>query len=183
MRNTIVYVTHDQVEAMTLADRIVVLNHGLIQQVGTPLELYDTPANKFVASFIGSPSMNFIDGTIEMGDSAPQLRINPTLTLPVDPSITGLQSGAKVIYGVRPEAIVLCTPDAPGALPLDVTLIEPTGLSELIHGTLGGEKLSVYSMVRSGAAPGDRVWVTIDTGRVQVFEGGSQRRLAKQGEN
>ena len=183
MRNTIVYVTHDQVEAMTLADRIVVLNHGLIQQVGTPLELYDTPANKFVASFIGSPSMNFIDGTIEMGDSAPQLRINPTLTLPVDPSITGLQSGAKVIYGVRPEAIVLCTPDAPGALPLDVTLIEPTGLSELIHGTLGDEKLSVYSMVRSGAAPGDRVWVTIDTGRVQVFEGGSQRRLAKQGEN
>ena len=64
MNNTIVYVTHDQVEAMTLADRIVVLNHGVIQQVGTPLELYDTPANKFVASFIGSPSMNFINGVM-----------------------------------------------------------------------------------------------------------------------
>lgn len=179
MRNTIVYVTHDQVEAMTLADRIVVLNHGVIQQVGTPLELYDTPANKFVASFIGSPSMNFINGTLEMGDRGPAVRINSALMLPVDPTITDLQSGAPVIYGVRPEAVVLCTEDTPGAVPLDITLIEPTGLSELIHGTLAGERLSVYSMVRSGSGPGSRVWINIDTARMQLFSAESQRRLLK----
>lgn len=182
MRNTIVYVTHDQVEAMTLADRIVVLNHGMIQQVGTPLELYDTPANKFVASFIGSPSMNFINGTLELGDRGPQVRIGSKLTLPVDPTITGLQSGQQVIYGVRPEAIVLSTQETPGAVPLDITLIEPTGLSEIIHGTFGEERLSIYSMVRSGATPGDRVWVNIDTGRMQLFDADNQKRLAKTGE-
>ncbi|MGC6387030.1 ABC transporter ATP-binding protein [Ewingella sp. S1.OA.A_B6] len=179
MRNTIVYVTHDQVEAMTLADRIVVLNHGLIQQVGTPLELYDTPANQFVASFIGSPSMNFIKGTLELGDWGPLVRISPTLSLPVDLNITGLQSGKPVIYGVRPEAIVLAAEGEAGALPLDVTLIEPTGLSELIHGTIAGEPVSVYSMVRSASHPGSRLWVNIDTARMQLFDAGSQQRLLK----
>jgi len=179
MRNTIVYVTHDQVEAMTLADRIVVLNHGVIQQVGTPLELYDTPANKFVASFIGSPAMNFINGTLESGDRGPQVRVHSALALPVDPNITGLESGKSVVYGVRPEAIVLCPEDAADAVPLDVTLIEPTGLSELIHGTIAGEPVSVYSMVRSGSAPGGRLWIRIDTGRMQLFDAGSQRRLLK----
>ncbi|MFS2224169.1 ABC transporter ATP-binding protein [Pantoea sp. B65] len=182
MRNTIVYVTHDQVEAMTLADRIVVLNHGVIQQVGTPLELYDTPANKFVAGFIGSPAMNFISGTLEESEHGPLLRIGADLSLAIDPTISGLQSGAQVIYGVRPEAIVLSTPDTPGAIPLDITLIEPTGLSELIHGTYGAERLSVYSMVRSGAAPGDRIWISIDTTRVQLFAADSQQRLTKAGE-
>ncbi|GAB2954419.1 ABC transporter ATP-binding protein [Hafnia psychrotolerans] len=179
MRNTIVYVTHDQVEAMTLADRIVVLNHGLVQQVGTPLELYDTPANKFVASFIGSPSMNFINGTLELGDRGPVVRISPDLSLPVDPNISGLQSGKPVIYGVRPEAIVLTVDSETGALPLDVTLIEPTGLSELIHGTIAGEPVSVYSMVRSASCPGSRLWVNIDTSRMQLFDAGSQQRLLK----
>ncbi|QTF09283.1 sn-glycerol-3-phosphate ABC transporter ATP-binding protein UgpC [Brenneria izadpanahii] len=182
MGNTIVYVTHDQVEAMTLADRIVVLNHGVIQQVGTPLELYDTPANKFVASFIGAPAMNFINGTLELGDGRPVVRIDPQHSLPVDPAISGLQSGRPVIYGVRPEAIELTTQDAPDAVPLDVTLIEPTGLSELIHGTFGDERLSIYSMVRSGAKPGDRVWISIDTARMQLFDVNSQVRLAKAGE-
>lgn len=80
MNNTIVYVTHDQVEAMTLADRIVVLNHGVIQQVGTPLELYDTPANKFVASFIGSPPMNFISGNIQRHDLGLSLQVSAELS-------------------------------------------------------------------------------------------------------
>ncbi|WP_053145516.1 ABC transporter ATP-binding protein, partial [Erwinia billingiae] len=83
MNNTIVYVTHDQVEAMTLADRIVVLNHGVIQQVGTPLELYDTPANKFVASFIGSPPMNFIGGNILRHDLGLSLQVSAELSLPL----------------------------------------------------------------------------------------------------
>lgn len=91
-------------------------------------------------------------------------------------------SGQPVIYGARPEAIVLSTQGSPGAVPLDITLIEPTGLSELIHGTFGGERLSVYSMVRSGATPGDRVWVNIDTARIQLFEADNQKRLAKTGE-
>lgn len=182
MKNTIVYVTHDQVEAMTLADRIVVLNHGLIQQVGTPLELYDTPANRFVASFIGSPAMNFIDGKLERHEKGCGVRINNQLLLPVDEQYGDLAAGRDVTYGIRPEALELCQHNESGALPLDITLIEPTGLSELIHGKIAGEAVSVYSMVRSGAGPGGRVWVRLDASRMQLFDRDSQQRIIKTGE-
>lgn len=182
MKNTIVYVTHDQVEAMTLADRIVVLNHGVVQQVGTPLELYDTPANRFVASFIGSPAMNFINGKVECQPLGDGIRVNAQLLLPLDGQHAALISGQEVTYGIRPEALELCQQDEPGALALDITLIEPTGLSELIHGKIAGEAVSVYSMVRSGAGPGGRVWVRLDAARMQLFARDSQLRIAKAGE-
>lgn len=176
LSNTIVYVTHDQVEAMTLADRIVVLNHGVIQQVGTPLELYDTPANKFVASFIGSPPMNFINGRVQSGDRGACVEVNNRLVLPLGER-DGIAAGKEVIYGIRPENITLCDLADEGALPLQVSLVEPTGLSELIHGTLQGIPLMIYSTLRSGAQAGDTLGITLDVARVQLFDADSQIRL------
>lgn len=173
MNNTIVYVTHDQVEAMTLADRIVVLNHGVIQQVGTPLELYDTPTNKFVASFIGSPSMNFINGVV----SRDGVRISDNTCLPANPTWAVQQDGREVIYGIRPENIALAAADAAHALPLEVSLVEPTGLSELIHGTIHGHDVMLFTTLRSGAAPGDIIPVEMDYSRAMLFDAASQKRL------
>lgn len=173
MNNTIVYVTHDQVEAMTLADRIVVLNNGVIQQVGTPLELYDTPANKFVASFIGSPSMNFINGVI----TAQGVRIGDSAQLPLNPHWSQHQVGRAVIYGIRPENVAIAEAGAMNALPLEVSLVEPTGLSELIHGSLLGHDIMLFTTQRSGAKAGDILPVTIDADRAMLFDADSQKRL------
>ncbi|NIG20162.1 sn-glycerol-3-phosphate ABC transporter ATP-binding protein UgpC [Pantoea sp. Al-1710] len=173
MNNTIVYVTHDQVEAMTLADRIVVLNHGVIQQVGTPLELYDTPANKFVASFIGSPSMNFINGVVTPNG----VRIGDSALLPANPAWVNQPEGREVIYGIRPENIALASSGSPHALPLEVSLVEPTGLSELIHGNLFGHEVMLFTTQRSGAAAGDMIAVEVDYARAMLFDAASQKRL------
>lgn len=173
MNNTIVYVTHDQVEAMTLADRIVVLNHGVIQQVGTPLELYDSPKNKFVASFIGSPPMNFITG--QLGNDG--IEIGSMAFLPRNPHWPTYQAGREVIYGIRPENIAVADTAESGTLPLTVSLIEPTGLSELIHGTLFGHPLMIYSTRRCGAKVGDKINIIIDPERAMLFDANSQKRL------
>ena len=173
MNNTIVYVTHDQVEAMTLADRIVVLNHGMIQQVGTPLELYDKPANKFVASFIGSPSMNFINGVT----SGNGVRISDSVRLPLNPDWTAQHDGREVIYGIRPENISLAEPDSTHALPLEVSLVEPTGLSELIHGSLFGHDIMLFTTQRSGARAGNILPIELDARRAMLFDAASQKRL------
>ncbi|XXN66530.1 ABC transporter ATP-binding protein (plasmid) [Enterobacter ludwigii] len=173
MNNTIVYVTHDQVEAMTLADRIVVLNNGVIQQVGTPLELYDTPANKFVASFIGSPSMNFINGVM----TADSVRIGDSAQLPLNGRWVDHPVGRDVIYGIRPENVTIAEPGARNVLPLEVSLVEPTGLSELIHGSLLGHDIMLFTTQRSGAQAGDILSVTIDADRAMLFDADSQKRL------
>jgi multiple sugar transport system ATP-binding protein len=175
MNNTIVYVTHDQVEAMTLADRIVVLNNGVIQQVGTPLELYDTPANKFVASFIGSPSMNFINGMM----TAQGVRIGDSAQLPLNQHWSQHQAGRAVIYGIRPENVAIAEAGAMNALPLEVSLVEPTGLSELIHGSLLGHDIMLFTTQRSGAQARDILPVTIDADRAMLFDADSQKRLLR----
>ena len=120
LSTTTVYVTHDQIEAMTMADRIVVMQKGRIEQVGTPLELYDRPANTFVASFIGSPSMNLLPGRVEDGRVAVE-----GARLPI-PAGTDVSEGRRVLYGVRPEAL---RPAAEG-LPATVAVVEPTGVRD-----------------------------------------------------
>jgi multiple sugar transport system ATP-binding protein len=155
LRATMVYVTHDQVEAMTLADRIVVLNDGCVEQEGSPLELYHRPANRFVAGFIGSPQMNFIDAAVEAADAQ-----GATLTLAggarlraaVDGS--GLRSGDRVSLGVRPEHL-RAGPAAQGdaALPACCVLVEQLGESHLLHADLlGAQTPPARVTVR---APGD----------------------------
>ena len=131
---TMVYVTHDQVEAMTMADRIVVLNKGRVEQFGSPMELYHHPATKFVAAFIGQPNMNFLPATVKGADSkglAVAIDAGPTITLPVEPGKA--KTGDTVEVGVRPENLVL----GAGGLSMSVNVVERLGGSSITYGTIG----------------------------------------------
>jgi len=132
---TSVYVTHDQVEAMTLADRIVVMNDGRIEQVGTPMELFNDPANIFVAGFLGSPPMNQMKGTLtENGAQIGSAEIR------IDGSTTG-QAGREVIVGIRPEHVTLSDEGKSSALPINLDLVEPLGSEALLHARSGEDSL------------------------------------------
>jgi len=134
---TMLYVTHDQTEALTLADRIVCMSMGYVQQIGTPLELYDTPANVFVASFIGLPPMNMFEGRVENGKIVAE-----GFEYPLSESERELlegEAGKPIILGVRPENVV---PDEAGYLEMEVTLNENLGQNTLVHGKVGGHKVT-----------------------------------------
>jgi len=132
---TSVYVTHDQVEAMTLADRIVVMNDGYIEQIGSPMELFNNPANTFVASFIGSPPMNQIPGQITRSPSGKQATVNGiAINLPEGLDVT---EGQQVIVGIRPEHFTLSAADGASAIPISLNLLEPLGSEALLHASIG----------------------------------------------
>jgi multiple sugar transport system ATP-binding protein len=140
---TSVYVTHDQVEAMTLADRIVVMNDGRIEQVGTPMELFNDPANTFVASFLGSPPMNQMKGTLtdtgaRVGDA--DIKINGS---------TAAHAGRDVVVGIRPEHVTLSDEGNSSALPINLDLVEPLGSEALLHARHGEDSL-VFKAATNG---------------------------------
>ena len=132
---TSVYVTHDQVEAMTLADRIVVMNNGSIEQVGTPMELFNNPINTFVAGFLGSPPMNQIKGVLTEGGA----QIGDT-EIKIDGRVNG-QSGRDVIVGIRPEHVTLSAGDQTSSLPITLDLVEPLGSEALLHARFGEDEM------------------------------------------
>ncbi|WP_299865504.1 sn-glycerol-3-phosphate ABC transporter ATP-binding protein UgpC [uncultured Hoeflea sp.] len=149
LSTTTVYVTHDQIEAMTMADQIVVMRDGHISQQGAPLELYDRPANVFVASFIGSPSMNLIEGVVSRRDG--RLCIDAQEVLLDAPDVPGLDEGRKVTFGIRPEHLVL---DNAG-FEAKVAVVEPTGSeTHLVLRAAGREIIAVFQE-RHGFKPGD----------------------------
>jgi multiple sugar transport system ATP-binding protein len=135
---TSVYVTHDQVEAMTLADRIVVMSEGRIEQVGTPMELFMNPANRFVASFIGSPPMNQLEATLANGADGPVATLDDGARI-VLPRFEGAAAseGRRVIVGIRPEDVLLGDAGSGDSVPIDIDLVEPLGSEALIHATVG----------------------------------------------
>jgi len=138
---TSVYVTHDQVEAMTLADRIVVMNDGYIEQIGTPMDLFNNPANTFVASFIGSPPMNQLPGRINSSSMGLQATVNEaTFMLP---DTTTAADGQKVVIGIRPEHISLSAGDGTPAIPISLDLVEPLGSEALLHASIGEHPLVI----------------------------------------
>ena len=143
LETTTVYVTHDQVEAMTLADRIAVLNLGILQQVGTPLELFLTPRNKFVASFIGSPSMNFMETTARKGDDGWELVLpDEAGVIALDEKlaeIPGLKDGCKLIFGIRPQDLNLTPQDDAGSIKAKVDIVETLGWESHLHLKVAGE--------------------------------------------
>ena len=146
---TMIYVTHDQTEAMTMADRIVVMRDGVIEQVGTPLELYNRPANRFVAGFLGSPKMNFIDGRIAAaGNDTLKVALSETVSIDIAPADTGLAPGDAVTLGIRPEAFG----EGPVAIDLAVRVVENLGRETLVHGTPDG-----FSSSEADAEDGDIV--------------------------
>jgi len=171
---TSVYVTHDQIEAMTMADRIVAMQGGVIQQVGTPLELYDDPANMFVAGFIGAPAMNFLNTQADVSDGMTVLRIgNQTIATLGPDQVQPI--GGPVIAGIRPERVVLA-PE--GAISARVDLVEPTGLGTVVHFDVEGQLLTLFTTDRPVLAVGDAVRLRVDAGDLRLFEPatGSRRR-------
>ncbi len=169
---TTVYVTHDQVEAMTMADRIVVLKDGRIEQVGAPLELYDRPRNAFVAGFIGSPSMNFIPGRLQL-DGSPSVLTDDGLRLPLAAPAQGAH-GDRVLYGARPEHFTI---DEGRGLSADVIVVEPTGSETQVALRLGGQPVMAAFRDRIGARPGDRLALWPVAAEAHLFDAADGRRL------
>ena len=174
LSSTTIYVTHDQVEAMTMADLVVVMNDGRIEQLGPPLELYDHPATVFVADFLGSPAMNLIKGRVMAGEAGPAINVGNDLTLPVPPS-PAVSPGAEIVYGLRPEHLRIAEPDA--GLPATVTLVEPAGFETHLHADIGSHVVRVISTERLEVVPGDPVALVPDPTRVHLFDPGTGRRL------
>ncbi|ACS59541.1 ABC transporter ATP-binding protein [Rhizobium leguminosarum] len=171
LKTTTVYVTHDQIEAMTMADKIVVMHDGVVEQIGTPLELYDKPANLFVGGFIGSPAMNMIKGRLEP-ENPTSFRASDGTALPVaNPPADAI--GRDLVYGLRPEYILL---DANG-LPGEIVVIEPTGYETHLILRLGGSDLSCVFRERVSARPGETLRVSIDAAHVHLFDTETGRRL------
>ena len=169
---TSVYVTHDQIEAMTMADHVVVMRDGVIEQQGSPLELYDTPATRFVGGFIGSPAMNFIPGTIAPDGQHVTLEIEGAAALPIGRS---LEPGRKVTVGLRPEHIE-AAPGTSGQIVLRVEVVESTG--SLTYLTTDGEpELTVVITGRSDIKAGTSVGLTIAPEHVHIFDAETERAL------
>jgi multiple sugar transport system ATP-binding protein len=175
LRTTSVYVTHDQVEAMTMADRIVVMNDGVVEQIGSPLELYDHPKNLFVAGFIGSPSMNFLRGAIHRHESSGSVVIGEGFHLPLPASQAGVE-GQKVVYGIRPEHVTI----APGAdgVPAVVEVVEPTGADTLVFASVGGSAFCIAGRERYSFRPGETIALQPQLEFVHLFDEQSSRSLA-----
>jgi multiple sugar transport system ATP-binding protein len=173
LKTTTVYVTHDQIEAMTMADRIVVLRDGVVEQIGAPLELYDRPANLFVAGFIGSPAMNFLKGTIRLGDK-PIFVAEGGLNLPLSSAPAG-SDGRPAIYGIRPEHLTLGGADG---VPAEVSVLEPTGLETQVFAKLGEQKIVAVFRQRMTASPGETLPMTPDVASAHLFDEKTGARLS-----
>jgi sn-glycerol 3-phosphate transport system ATP-binding protein len=170
---TSVYVTHDQVEAMTLADRLVVMNEGRAEQIGTPKQVYDRPATMFVAGFIGSPAMNFLPVRLGADGRTAALPEGGRLVLPIG---TTLPAGAQVMLGVRPEHLRLGRAGV-DALPLVVEVVEELGADTLLHGRLGEQDLVARLSGHAPVRAGDRVDLNFDAAQVHLFDMASRARL------
>jgi multiple sugar transport system ATP-binding protein len=165
LKTTTVYVTHDQVEAMTMADRIAVMNEGRIEQLGEPLELYDRPQNLFVAQFIGSPAMNVFDGVYRDG-AVEALGARW-------PAAAAAANGQAVKYGIRPEHLQL----AAAGVPATVEVIEPMGAETEILAKVGEQTFTVMTHGRSNAGPGERIFLAPQAAHAHLFDAASGRRL------
>jgi multiple sugar transport system ATP-binding protein len=173
LKTTSIYVTHDQIEAMTMGDRIVVMKDGRVEQNGSPLDLYDHPANMFVAGFIGSPSMNFLPGTLRRAgaESWVELRDGTRLAAPVH---AGGNDGQAVVLGTRPEHLTLV--DDSG-IPAHVVVVEPTGAETLVLCRQGDAELAAVFRERHDFAPGSTIHLQPDLQRAHLFDADTGQRL------
>ncbi len=174
MRTTTIYVTHDQVEAMTLADRVVVMNKGRIEQVGPPQQLYQEPASKFVAGFIGSPSMNFIPCALEARDDALVLVLTDGTQLPV-PSARkaryAAQAGNKLELGLRPEHLTEQRGRADAVdIKMQVEVVEPMGVETLLHGTVAGSEVTARVDPATAPRPGEVATLSANMGHMHLLD-------------
>ncbi len=172
LRTTSIYVTHDQIEAMTMADKIVVMRDGLVEQIGGPLDLYDQPANTFVAGFIGSPAMNMVPGTVRSDGGALVVAFEGGATLPL-PKSARAAAGQAVLYGMRPEH---CSIGSEG-LPVEVIVVEPTGADTQLYCRFNGQEITATVRDRTDCRPADRIHLAPELTRAQLFDAASGKRL------
>jgi multiple sugar transport system ATP-binding protein len=158
---TSIYVTHDQTEAMTLADRIVVLNRGQIEQIGAPLELYENPANLFVAGFIGSPEMNFVEGRLQDGAFVSASGVRLPVNIP-----PGASDGRPAVYGIRPQQVTV----GDGALKAIVQVVEPTGEAQVVSVRVGDVDLVIEVRNQPILKVGEEISLNVVPDRVRLFD-------------
>ncbi|CDX11710.1 glycerol-3-phosphate transporter subunit; ATP-binding component of ABC superfamily [Mesorhizobium sp. ORS 3324] len=170
LKTTTIYVTHDQIEAMTMADKIVVMRDGRIEQIGAPLELFDRPANLFVAGFIGSPAMNLLKGTVKKGEK-PVVDIAGS-AFPMPTSITAAD-GQAVVYGVRPEHLEI----HPEGVTSTISVVEPTGSETLVFVRFGEGEMVALFRERHDFKPGDTLKLRPRLDHVHLFDAGTGKRL------
>ncbi|WP_136660908.1 sn-glycerol-3-phosphate ABC transporter ATP-binding protein UgpC [Nitratireductor sp. XY-223] len=172
---TFVYVTHDQVEAMTMADRMVVMNNGTIEQVGAPLQVYDKPANVFVASFIGSPAMNMIRAKPSVANGQKVIRSDDGLTFPHPKNNTGCEGG--LIVGFRPRDLNVVDKDTSGAIEAKVEIVEHTGVETLVYVRAGSHKLCMSIDKQEWSGLGESVCVLPDPANTHYFDETTKQRV------
>ncbi len=168
LKTTTIYVTHDQIEAMTMADKIVVMHDGYVEQIGAPLDLYDRPDNLFVAGFIGSPAMNLLPGRIADGG----FTTDGSTAWPM-PNSAGGHDGSPVVYGIRPEHIHL----DPAGMPATVQVIEPTGSETQVIARAGSSQIVCAFRERVAVRPGETIRIRPDPALAHVFDQATGRRL------
>ena len=173
LKTTSLYVTHDQVEAMTLAQRVMVMNKGIAEQIGTPVEVYEKPASRFVASFIGSPAMNLLDGRIS--STGTHFELEGGMTLPIGRSAREC-IGRNMTLGIRPEHIALSS-QAEGGVPLVVDTLEMLGADNLAHGRWGEQKLVVRLAHQHRPTAGSTLWLHLPENHLHLFDGETGQRV------
>ena len=174
LKTTSVYVTHDQIEAMTMADQIVVMRDGVVEQRGAPLDLYDRPANLFVAGFIGSPAMNFIPATLRRANGRAEVELEGGARLPA-PGGTQGEDGQRVVFGTRPENLALA-PDGQG-LAAQVVVVEPTGADTQVFAKVGATDVTAVFRERHEFRAGDAIRLAPDHERTHLFDAASGKSL------
>ncbi|RJF69240.1 ABC transporter ATP-binding protein [Rhodopseudomonas palustris] len=172
LKTTTVYVTHDQIEAMTMADKIVVMQDGIVEQMGAPLDLYDNPANKFVAGFIGSPAMNFLDGTLKVNGGQPWVETASGARLPISTAPAN-SNGKPVSYGIRPEHLDF----ADSGIEAEVVVVEPTGSETQIVARVGAQELIAVFRERHQVRPGDKIHLQPRPQMAHLFDKETGQRL------
>ncbi len=176
LKTTSIYVTHDQIEAMTMADTIVVMRDGVVEQTGSPLELYDQPANQFVAGFIGSPAMNFLPGVVRRANGAARVEFEGGLSLPAPSNAVSAEDGRSVIYGTRPEHMELSSNGE--GVPTEVVVVEPTGADTQVFTKIAGVDVTSVFRDRHAFRPGEVIRLRPDVHRAHLFDAATGVRLA-----
>ncbi len=171
LKTTTIYVTHDQIEAMTMANKIVVMRDGRVEQIGRPLDIYDRPANQFVASFIGSPSMNLLKGRTARQGGKLVVLTEGGAELPLPEA--RVDAGRDVVYGIRPEHITI----GKSGVSVDVSVVEPTGSETLVFGRLGGLPIDALIRERVQIEPGSKLLFEIIPRYAHIFEAETGNRL------
>ena len=172
LKTTSLYVTHDQIEAMTMADQIVLMRDGVVEQRGKPLELYDRPANLFVAGFIGSPAMNFLPGRIRREARCARVEMANGLSVPLNGNVAG-EDGQHVVLGTRPEHLTL----ASDGLPATVVVVEPTGADTQVFAKVGETEITAVFRERHDFRAGDAISLMPDHARTHLFDAGTGQSL------